>query len=206
MYYLPTHITIEEQEYTIRNKGDYRMVLNCFSALQDEDLDTEQERILLCLFIFYENFDTIEDILALDENVLIQLVEEMSKFFNCGQEDQPGAKSQYKLIDWEKDEQLIMSGVNNVANKELRAEPYVHWWTFMGYYMAIGDSPLATVVGIRNKIAKNKKLEKHEREFKQDNPQYFSWDFRSQENREMDDYIKALWNNDGKEVEEIDGV
>jgi hypothetical protein len=39
--------------------------------------------------------------------------------------------------------------------------------------MAIGDGALATVVGIRDKIARGKKLEKYEQDFKRDNPQYF---------------------------------
>ena len=37
MYELPTSITLKGIEHPIRNDGDYRMVLDCFNALNDMD-------------------------------------------------------------------------------------------------------------------------------------------------------------------------
>ena len=102
----------------------------------------------------------------------------------------------FKTIDWEKDSQLISSAVNKVAGQEVRAVEYMHWWTFMGYFNAIGESALSTVVGIRNKIAKGKKLEKYEMEFRRDNPQYFIWDMRTIQQKEEDELINQLWNKE----------
>ena len=119
----------------------------------------------------------------------------MFKFFNCGENESPGAKVNHKLIDWQKDSNLISSAINKVAGKEIRLEPYVHWWTFMGYYLAIGDSPLSSIVGIRNKIAKGKKLDKNELQFRQNNPQYFSLDTRTVDQQEADILAKELWNS-----------
>ena len=192
MYELPITITVNENVYSIRNKGDYRMVLDVFTVLNDVEL-SEQERILTSLIIFYTEFDDVKRLFACSEEELTALTEEMFNFFNCGQTS-PGAKTDYKLIDWDGDEQLITSGINNVAKVEIRSVEYCHWWTFMGYYCAIGESPLSTVVGIRSKIVKGKKLEKYEQEFRRDNPQYFNWDRRTLQEKEDDALLQELWN------------
>ena len=192
MYDIPVSVQIGEDTYNIRNKGDFRMVLDCFAALDDEQL-TEQERILASVIIFYEDMHSVEDTNKFsDYNTAVT---EMFKFFNCGQEESPGASTNYKLIDWQSDSQLVSSAINNVAGKEIRAEKYIHWWTFMGYYLAVGESALATVVNIRSKIVKGKKLEKYEQEFKKNNPQYFRWNSKTLAQREQDELARSLWNS-----------
>jgi len=192
MFDIPTNIVIEDRQFNIRSGGDYRMVLDCFSVLNDVELEKE-ERAIGCLMIFYEGIDSIDDICALDESILQQLINRMFWFFNCGQEELD-TKNSPRLIDWQKDEQLVCSAVNKVAGHEIRAVKYLHWWTFMGYYLAIGESALSTVVGIRYKIVHNKKLEKHEREFKKDNPQYFNWDRKTSEQHEAENWVLQMWN------------
>jgi len=192
MYDIPVSVQVGDTQYNIRNKGDFRMVLDCFAALDDEQL-TAQERILACVIIFYEDMHSIEDTNKFSDYQTA--VAEMFKFFNCGQEESPGASTNYKLIDWQTDSQLISSAINNVAGKEIRAEKYVHWWTFMGYYLAVGESALSTVVNIRNKIVKGKKLEKYEQEFRKNNPQLFRWKSKTVEQREQDDLARSLWNS-----------
>ena len=120
----------------------------------------------------------------------------MYKFFNCGSSNY-GRQVHYKLMDWEQDEQLVSSAVNKVAGTEIRSVPYLHWWTFMGYYSSIGNSPLSTIISIRDKIVKGKKLEKYERDFKNENPQYFTWNKNTVEEEEADRLVKELWNSGG---------
>ena len=194
MYELPTTVTVNDKIYTMRNQGDYRMVLDCFRVLNDVEL-SDKERILACLIICYEDFNDIEDVLLVGEGNLSPLIDKTFNFFNCGQAHS-SAETNYKTIDWEQDSQLISSAVNKVAGQEVRAVPYMHWWTFMGYFNAIGESALSTVVGIRSKIAKGKKLEKYEQEFKRDNPQYFTWDMRTLKQKEDDELLNQLWNKD----------
>ena len=194
MYELPTTVTVNDNIYTIRNNGDYRMVLDCFQVLNDVEL-SEKERLFAFLIIFYEDFNTLEDVLLTDDETIKSLVDNAFLFFNCGQEHVAG-ETNYKTIDWEQDSQLISSAVNKVAGKEIRAEQYLHWWTFMGYFSSVGESSLATVVGIRSKIAKGKKLEKYEQEFRRDNPQYFNWDRRTLKQKEDDELINQLWNKE----------
>lgn len=192
MYTLPNSIIIGDTEYTIRNNGDYRTILDCFSALDDIELP-QQYRIYSALIIFYDGINSVDDV----ENKLGENVEEavnkMFDFFNCGQEN-VGMQVNYKLIDWEQDSQIISAAINNVARREIRSEPYLHWWTFMGYYCSIGESILSTVVNIRDKIVKGKKLEKHEKEFKKNNPQYFNWRAEDIQKQEDDKLAFSMWN------------
>ena len=192
MFELPQSVVLEDIEYPIRNQGDYRTILDCLLALGDEQL-TKQERVFSALIIFYDGINSIPDILKFQD--VGDAVRQMYRFINCGQDESPGAKVNYKLVDWERDSQLISSAVNTVAGKELRLEPYVHWWTFMGYYLAIGDSPFSNIVKIRSKRVKGEKLEKYERKFILENPQYFNWDARTVEQKEAEELIRQLWNN-----------
>lgn len=196
MYNLPTTVKVGETIYTIRDKGDFRMVLDCFSALNDIELD-ETERIVATLFIFYENFNDIDDIIKLSEEVVVPLLDGFYNFIKCGDENKVAANTPYITLDWEGDAQMICSAVNKVAGTEIRALPYLHWWTFMGYFAAVGESVLATVMSIRLKILKGKKLEKHENEFKRDNPQYFNWNHSSIQEREDDELMRQLWGKGG---------
>lgn len=190
MYSLPTSIKLGEKEFKIRNDGDFRMVLDCFSALSDFQL-SDQERFLSCLIIFYEDLNDITDLSIFPD--INEAVNQMNIFFNCGQEETVGMRVNYKLIDWDKDSNIICSAINNVARTEIRALPYLHWWTFMGYYLAVGDSLLSNIVSIRSKIAKGKKLEKYEQEFKKENPQYFNFDYRLVQERSFEEQLKANW-------------
>lgn len=196
MFELPTTVTVNNREYAIRRSGDFRIVLDCFEVLNDLEL-SKDERLIIALYIFYDEFEEIGDILKIEEPVLLELVNEMFSFISCGAENN-ASKVNYKAIDWKQDEQLICSAINKVAGLEVRAEKYIHWWTFMGYFSAIGESALSNIVSIRTKMVKGKKLEKYEREFVQDNPQYFKWDSRTEEQKEEDELLKKLWN--GEEI------
>ena len=191
MYDIPTTVEINGKQFQIRNNGDYRMVLDCFLALQDVEL-SQQERLFASLIIFYQDLNAIEDVAIFDD--VETAVLEMYKFFNCGNESM-GKKTNHKLVDWEQDAQLISSAVNKVAGKEVRLEPYVHWWTFVGYYTAIGECPLSTIISIRDKIVRGKQLEKYERQFRTDNPQYFTWNSKTVEENEAELLAKQIWNS-----------
>lgn len=194
MYELPTSIFIDEKEYPIRKNGDYRVVLDCFKALEDIELP-DQFRVFTALIVFLDGIDTVEDIINEFGDNIQTAVEEMYLFFNCGEKN-IGMNTNRKLIDWESDSQMIFAAINNVARSEIRSVPFVHWWTFMGYFCSVGESTLATVVNIRNKIIKGKKLEKYEREFKRENPQYFNWRSKTAQQIEEEQAIMALWNKD----------
>lgn len=194
MYDLPTSIEVHGRHLNIRNRGDFRMVLDCFEALNDAEI-SQDERIFASLIIFYEDLSEIEDIYeVIGKEHIEEAVKKMFDFFNCNQE-QVGYKSNRVLVNWDKDEQLIIAGVNKVAGKEVRAEEYLHWFTFIGYYISIGEGVLSTVVGIRDKIARGKKLEKYEKQFRSENPSYFNWKSKSIEDIEAENEIRKMWNS-----------
>lgn len=195
-YELPTSVILNDTAHAIRRDGDFRMVLDCYRLLQDNELD-ENERILACLVVFYDELNDVEDIQRLGD--IEEAVKQMFSFFNCGQEEAPGIRAEGKVIDWDKDSLMIISAINNVAGKEIRKEKYLHWWTFMSYYMAIGECPLATVVNIRRKIIKGKKLEKYEQEYVNSNPELFKRnDNFTKEEQEFLDEVLANWNTGGQ--------
>ncbi len=189
-YSLPTSIQTERASFKIREKGDFRMVLDCFSALNDTEL-SDTERLYSALIIFYADFNSISD---MPENeTLAELIKQMFAFFNQGEAAMTSNTQNIKVIDWEQDANLIASAINSVVGKDIRGVDYMHWWTFLSYFMAVGECPLATVSSIRYKLAKGKKLEDNERQYKLDNPQFFNTDLRTTEQKEADDYIRQLW-------------
>lgn len=153
-YDLPTSLTIGEVDYPIR--FGWRSVLDALSACADPVLDDESKAFCL-LKIMFPHMEKI----PLD--LRAEACEKVCAFIDCGQVDD--GKPKPKLIDWDADAPVIIPEINKVAGKEVRLDPNIHWWTFFGWFMGIGDGLLASVLHIRSKKAKGKKLEKWEQEF-----------------------------------------
>ena len=98
-----------------------------------------------------------------------------------------------KTMDWEQDAPILIPAINEVLNCEIRAEKYIHWWTFMGAYMEIGESLFSNIIHIRQKKQKGKKLEKWEQDFYNENKSLIDFkqkDQRSDEEKEkLRDYF-----------------
>ncbi|MBP5710547.1 MAG: hypothetical protein J6W84_06180 [Bacteroidales bacterium] len=196
MFELPTQLEIGGKLHAIRNNGDFRMVLDCFRELNSVELD-DTGRVLSSLTIFYAEITDPVDVFEIFGNHYTEAAQKMMWFFNCGQETF-GNRTNYILVDWEKDQQLIAGAVNAVAQKEIRTLDYLHWWTFMGYYSEIHDSAWNAIVSVRYKIKAGKKLEKEELKFKNENPEYFIWDSKSVHEKEDEELIVEIWNNNSK--------
>lgn len=150
---LPTTLKVGGVDYSIRT--DFRKIIKLFSYLSNPDYEgMEMELIMWGL---YEHPEQIP------KRLIGEALEQATLFFNGGEE--PKKEHSPRLMDWEQDANLIIPAVNKVAGKEVRALEYMHWWTFLGLYMEIGEGTFNTVVGIRGKLAKGKKLEKWEREY-----------------------------------------
>lgn len=155
---LPTTLTVGGQEWEIRT--DYRDILLIFEALNDVDL-LENEKVYIMLDALYKDFEHMPD--ELKQEACLQA----SIFIDGGTtgDKQNANVKNVKTLDWEQDEQLIFSAINNVAGKEIRLEPYLHWWTFLGYFMAMGECLLTSIMALREKKAKGKKLDKGEQAY-----------------------------------------
>ena len=148
---LPNSAVIGGVEYSIN--PDFRDVLEIIKYLNDEK-KTLYTRWKIAIALFFNG-----DIPQTKEEEAAQYIWD---FIACGKKEE---KSGPKLIDWEQDALLIITDINKVAGKEIRAEKFLHWWTFMSYFNGIGEGQLSTVVGIRSKKAKGKKLDKSEQEY-----------------------------------------
>ena len=168
---LPISVEIDGTEYPIRNKCDYRVVLDVIKALNDEDLDM-QYRIQCALFIFYGNdeLDTQEKVLKAfrtKENTQ-RAIDEMTKIISLGEEKEQDDKPQ--IMDWEHDFSHIVPPINRVLGYSVRDENnYTHFWDFIGAYQEIGECSWANIVSVRSKRMKGKPLDKWEREFYNEN-------------------------------------
>lgn len=161
---LPTTLTVGEVVYPIRS--DYRNVLQTFEAFNDPELETT-EKWIVAIYLLFADFSGAEDVENAVENGfdIAEAVKQILWFISGGKEDRKEDRKELPTYDWVQDEQIIFSAVNNVAKKEVREVEYMHWWTFLGYFNEVGEGTFSYIVGIRNKLNKGKKLEKHEKEF-----------------------------------------
>lgn len=156
---LPKDLTVAGKRYPIRS--DFRIALRILQAWNDPELK-EQEKAAVMLRCLYEIMPPWEQ----QEEACRQA----AWFLDGGPMEVEQKPSRYgKVMDWEQDETMIFSAVNKVAGYEMRAQDYVHWWTFLGFYTEIGESLFASVLSIRLKKRKGKQLERYEQEFYRDN-------------------------------------
>ncbi len=181
---LPRDVEVGGKRYAIRT--DFRDILTIISAFNDEELDAK-EKLFICLYILFEDFESIppEDYEAAYTEAL--------RFIDCGDGSKKEGKSPARVMDWEQDERILFPAINSVAGYETRAKDYIHWWTFMGYFMEIREGVFSQVLSLRQKKSKGKPLEKWEREFWQSNKDLCVLRPRlSKEEKEERDRINAL--------------
>ena len=74
-----------------------------------------------------------------------------------------------RLLDWEQDASIIIGEVNRVAGCEIREKPFIHWWTFLSYFHAIGEGQLSFIVSLRQKRLRREKLTEWEQRYYAEN-------------------------------------
>lgn len=157
-YTLPSRLCVNGTEYDIRS--DFRAVLDILIAMNDPNAE-DWEKQTIMFRILYKDWKNIP---VSDYDEACQKAAEFIDFTASE------SKHKARTMDWEQDAMLIIPAVNKVAGKEIRSVEYLHWWTFLGYFMEIEDGMFSQVLSIRQKKAKNKKLEKWEKEFERNNP------------------------------------
>ncbi len=179
----PTSLNIGGVQYEIRT--DYRVVLDLLIALNDPELSDSdnkmsaymQSRVILEIMI--------PDCDNIPQGHIQEALDKVAEFIDMGIGDD---SKKPKTMDWEQDAAIIIPAINKVLNKEIRAEKYMHWWTFLGAYMEIGEGLFSNVIHIRQKKAKGKKLEKWELDFYKENKSLIDFQHkekRSNEEKEM---------------------
>jgi hypothetical protein len=153
--------------------------------LDDRELPSWAQTVCLIkmLFIDWE---------AIPQEQYEEACEKAMSFIDNGiePEDKDYKKKRPRLMDWDQDAELIVSAINKVSGIiDVRSVEYLHWWTFLGYYMSIGESLFSSVLNVRYKRAHGKKLEKHEKEFERENIRLVR--LRKQRTEEESEHLKA---------------
>lgn len=179
----PTSLNIGGVEYEIRT--DYRVILDLLMALNDPELSDSDNKMSaymqsrVILEIMFPDWDNIP------KEYIQEALDKVAEFIDMGIGDD---SKKPKTMDWEQDAPIIIPAINKVLNKEIRAEKYMHWWTFLGAYMEIGEGLFSNIIHIRQKKAKGKKLEKWEQDFYKENKSLVDFQHkekRSNEEKEM---------------------
>lgn len=183
-YKLSTSLRVGEVDYKIRS--DFDVVLDLFSAMNDPDVPPEAFAIITLVNLY-------EDWKSIPPEHHEEAVKKAYEFIGRGTEEDDG-KPHPILVDWEQDARLIVPAVNAVAHTDIRLIEHLHWWTFLDWFMEIRESLFSTVLSIRQKKAKHKKLEKHEQEFYRENRDIIDIRKRDSEEvkKEKDDLLKWL--------------
>lgn len=179
---LPTSLEIGGVGYHIRT--DYRAILQILSCLGSSEYEDDEKRMIF--FIIF--FPTYEEI---PESCYKEALEKAVEFIDMGMKED--RKKRPTTMDWAKDSTLIIPAVNRVMGQEVRALKYLHWWTFLGAYMEIGESLFSSVLNIRQKQAKGKKLEDYEKEFYRENRNLIDLNKASKRSQEETDELRRLF-------------
>ena len=179
---LPTSLVVGGVGYSIRT--DFRAILDILQVMASAEYE-EDEKKLIFFTIFFEDFAQIPK----------EHYEEAGKkaveFIDMGMTNDSTKKPH--TMDWQKDAPIIIPAVNKVMGGEIRSMPYLHWWTFLGAYMEIGESLFSSVLNIRQKRAKGKKLEKYEQEFYKDNKNLIDLTVKEKRSEEEMDALRKLF-------------
>lgn len=186
---LPQALKIKDRDYPINT--DFRNILTIISAYNDKEL-SDSEKVYICLRRIFKNPDSLPK----DKDFFTEAYKAATEFMECRtSDDKPGPR----VVNWEKDEQIIFPAINKVAGVEVRSLPYLHWWTFLGYFQGIDRDDLwGMVLTIRQKKAKGKKLEKYEKEFLASNRDLCAME-RLKDQDTPEDVLEKLFNKLAKE-------
>ncbi len=148
---LPKSLDVCGEKCEIRS--DFRAALLIFEAFADENLSDAERAIFMIRCLYKKPPPDFEN------------AHEKAVWFLDGGDAPKPKQYNRKVIDWAHDESFIFPAINKVAGTEVRALPYLHWWTFLGFFGEIKEGLFALVMHIRTKKAKRKPLEKWEKEF-----------------------------------------
>lgn len=176
---LPTSLEVGGEQWKIRT--DFRAILDILKYFADPEYEDVQWDI--CLDILYEDFADMP------YSLHNEAAEKAVEFIDMGIKDD--GKQKVQLMDWEKDAPILATPISKNIGHDIRLPEPVHWWTFLGAYMEIGESLFSQIINIRIKIASHKKLEKWEQKFYRDNKNLIDLpDVKIDEDEEM-----AFWEN-----------
>lgn len=156
---LPLSLNVDGVDRSIY--ADFRDVLTIVMACNDGELSKEEKAFVILNNLYVDDIEELGDI--------NEAYKKACRFIDWDKEYEVREDAP-KLIDWKKDYNHIMSAVNKSSNVvDVRELPFMHWWTFLGLFQERGECHFSTIVNVRDKLNKGKKLEPHEKEFLRNN-------------------------------------
>ena len=154
IYDLPTTLNVNGVDREIN--ADFRDVIIICNALSDDTLTAREKNYILLNNLYVDEISELGDTREAVKQALL--------FINWGKEYKKTEEPPPRLLDWEKDYNAIISAVNGKAKtvEDVRELPFLHWWTFLGYFAERGRCQISTILEIRDKLARKKKLDKWE--------------------------------------------
>ena len=132
---LPRQAELDGVRYEIRT--DYRDILEILRWLggrADPELDAGG-RWYVAMRLFYPEFA------AMPQEVWPRATEFLTGFLAAGH--RAAARPGPPLMDWQQDAPLIAAGISRAAGQDVRTLPYLHWWSFLALFDAIGEGSFA---------------------------------------------------------------
>lgn len=153
---LPSSLKVGGGNYAIRT--DFRVVLGIFKYLNDSSYDDVSKMIIVLKSLYIDE---------IPHELYEEAYRKALDFFALGNASQSVTERHRKpdIMDWEQDGPLIISAINAVAGTDIRLMPTCHWWTFLGYYQEIGECTFSTILSIRDKRIRGKKLHDWEQQY-----------------------------------------
>lgn len=175
---LPYTLTVDGVEKEIY--PDFRNIILICNAFNDPHLTKTEKTQIMLEMIYVDNwweFDNIDE-----------AAKQAIWFIDWGKIYENKENSP-RIMDWEQDYNLIVSAVNNKVNVvDVRELPFMHWWTFLGYFSDRGECQFSSITEIRDKLNKGKKLEKWEKEILRENREQIIL-----KNKSNEDFEKEMW-------------
>lgn len=176
---LPVTLNIGGVDYEIYT--DFRSIITILCAYNDPEIPAQTANYVLINNLFVCDISEITDY----EEALKQAI-----WFVDGGKEYKEPENSPKLMDWEQDYDFIISAVDknlNTAETVLDLE-YMHWWTFLRKFSERKETRLDTLIGIREKLIKGEKLDKHEKEILRENR-----DIIILKDKNNEDFENELW-------------
>ncbi len=178
LWNLPRAAVIGGREYAIHS--DFREVLRVIACLNCADYPA-YIRWRVALGLFYDG--------EIPPKHRQAAMEYLADFLTCGERDTPSRK----WFDWEADAAAILSDVNKAAGREVRQERFLHWWTFLSYFNAIGEGQFSTLLTVREKLRQGLPLGAWEQEYYRDHPRRVSRErIYTREERQRQEALKRI--------------
>lgn len=183
---LPTFLCVGGENLEIET--EYRKILKIIEVFTNPEYELD-EQWEICIGVLFKDYD-VDNPPPLD--TLVDMQKQAMEFIDAGIKDDGRKKP--CVMNWIQDAPIMAAPISKTLGRDVRSPEPLHWWTFLGAYMEIGESLFSQIVNIRLKKAKGKKLDKWEQDFYIQNKSLIDLQVKSVERSEEEkDELRKLF-------------